>query len=65
MVADDIKEIGYEVYEHQHEIIRLQSDAINELIFIMSQYKLLNECDISKTKEKIELARQIKHEMNL
>lgn len=65
MLADAIKEIKAEVYEKQHEIIKLQSEAINELVSLLAQHKDVDDADFMTAKEKIDLAAQIRAEMEL
>ena len=65
MLADAIREIKAEVYEKQHEIIRLQSEAINELVSLLAQHKDVDDADFATVKEKIDHAAQIRAEMEL
>ena len=65
MLADAIREIKAEVYEKQHEIIRLQSEAINELVSLLAQHKDVDDADFAPAKEKIDLAARIRAEMEL
>lgn len=49
-----------EIIETQNEIIKLQSDVINDLFRTLSNYMTLEEIDKMESVKKINLAAQIK-----
>ena len=65
MMSECIREIEAEVFEKQHEIIKLQSEALNELVLLLLQHKDVDDADFMTAKEKIDLAAQIRAEMEL
>lgn len=62
-MADRINEIKVEIYESQNEIIRLQSDAVTGLVSLLAQHKDVDDADFAPIKEKIDLAAQIRAEL--
>ncbi|MBR1524361.1 MAG: hypothetical protein IJ641_07890 [Lachnospiraceae bacterium] len=64
-MADLIREIEYELFESQSEIIRLQSEAIIGLVSLIAQHKDIDDTDFAPIKEKIDLAAQIRAEHDL
>lgn len=65
MMADVIKEIEYELFESQSEIIRLQSEAIIGLVSVMKQHGAVTDEEFAPIKEKIDHAARIRAEAGL
>lgn len=57
--------VKLEVFSSQNEIIRLQADAIMELIMILQQHSDVAEADLVRVKEKIDRATTIRAELGL
>lgn len=62
---DLIREIEYELFESQSEIIRLQGEAIAGLVSLMIQHKDIDDADFSAVKEKIDRAAKLRAEHEL
>lgn len=45
MMSDAIREIKLEIFESQSEIIRIQSEVINDLFRLLGQHLEANELD--------------------
>lgn len=65
MMSDAIREIKVELFERQNEIIRIQSEAIDELFRLLSMYIAAEELDSLPVIEKINRAAMIRAEHEL
>lgn len=65
MMSDAIREIKVELFESQNEIIRIQSEAIDELFRLLSMYIAAEELDSLPVIEKINRAAMIRAENEL
>ena len=65
MMSDAIREIKVELFERQNEIIRIQSEAIDELFRLLSMYIAAEEFDSLPVIEKINRAAMIRAEHEL
>lgn len=61
---DAIKEIKLEIFESQSEIIRLQSDVIDELFRLLLQHVTAEELDRLPVLEKMNRAATIRAELD-
>lgn len=64
-MSDAIREIKVELFERQNEIIRIQSEAIDELLRLLSMYIAAEELDSLPVIEKINRAAMIRAEHEL
>lgn len=64
MISDAIKEIKLEVFTSQSEIIRLQSEVIDELFRLLAMHLEAEELDRLPCIEKINRAAAIRTELN-
>lgn len=64
-MSDAIREIKVELFERQNEIIRIQSEAIDELFRLLSMYIAAEELDSLPVIEKINRAAMIRAEHEL
>lgn len=64
MMNDAIKEIKLEIFESQSEIIRLQSDVIDELFRLLLQHVTAEELDRLPVLEKMNRAATIRAELD-
>ena len=64
-MSDAIREIKVELFESQNEIIRIQSEAIDELFRLLSMYIAAEELDSLPVIEKINRAAMIRAENEL
>lgn len=64
-MADEMKDIKYEVFEAQSEIIRLQSEVIDDLFRLLAIHAELDEADTQAAVEKINRAAMLRAEHEL
>lgn len=64
-MAEDMKDIKYEVFEAQSEIIRLQSEVIDDLFRLLAIHAELDEADTQAAVEKINRAAMLRAEHEL
>ncbi len=64
-MADEMKDIKYEVFEAQSEIIRLQSEVIADLFRLLAIHAELDEADTQAAVEKINRAAMLRAEHEL
>ena len=64
-MAEDMKDIKYEVFEAQSEIIRLQSEVIDDLFRLLAIHAELDEADTQAAIEKINRAAMLRAEHEL
>ncbi len=60
-----LSEVKYELFEAQNQIIKLQADAIEELLLITMLHAEITDSDTAKAVEKINEAAQIRAEHQL
>lgn len=65
MMSDAIREIKLELFERQSEIIRIQSEAINDLLRLLSMHMEAEELDSLPVVDKINMAATLRAENNL
>lgn len=65
MMSDAIREIKLELFESQSEIIRIQSEVIDELFGLLSQHMETGELDNIPAIEKINRAAKLRAEHSL
>lgn len=64
-MAEDMRDIKYEVFEAQSEIIRLQSEVIDDLFRLLAIHAELDEADTQAAVEKINRAAMLRAEHEL
>ena len=64
-MAEDMKDIKFEVFEAQSEIIRLQSVVIDDLFRLLAIHAELDEADTQAAIEKINRAAMLRAEHEL
>lgn len=64
-MAEDMRDIKYEVFEAQSEIIRLQSEVIDDLFRLLAIHAELDEADTQAAVEKINRAAMLRSEHEL
>lgn len=65
MMGDAIREIKLELFESQSEIIRIQSEVIDDLFRLLSQHMEAEELDNLPVIEKINRAASLRKEHQL
>ena len=65
VLSDCVSEIKLKIFEDQHKIINLQSDAINELVSLIAQHEEISEEDVATAKAKIDEAAKLRTRLNL
>lgn len=65
MMSDAIRDIGLEIFESQSEIIRIQSEVIDDLFRILSQHIAADELDSLPVIQKINRAAMLRNEHEL
>ncbi len=65
MMSDAIREIKLELYESQSEIIRIQSEVIDDLFRLLSQYMEADEIDSLPVIAKVNRAASLRAEHQL
>ena len=65
MMIDLVREIKLELFESQSEIIRIQSEVIDDLFRLLSQYMEAEELDSLPVIEKINRAASLRKEHEL
>ena len=64
-MAEDMRDIKCEVFEAQSEIIRLQSEVIDDLFRLLAIHAELDEADTQAAVEKINRAAMLRAEHEL
>ena len=64
-MAEDMRDVKYEVFEAQSEIIRLQSEVIDDLFRLLAIHAELDEADTQAAVEKINRAAMLRAEHEL
>lgn len=64
-MSDDIQDIKLELFENQSEIIRLQSEVIDELYRLLAQHMEADELDRIPAVDKINQAAALRLELEL
>lgn len=64
-MAEDMRDIKYKVFEAQSEIIRLQSEVIDDLFRLLAIHAELDEADTQAAVEKINRAAMLRAEHEL
>ena len=64
-MSDDIQDIKLELFENQSEIIRLQSEVIDELYRLLAQHMEADELDHIPAVNKINQAAALRSELEL
>lgn len=65
MMSDAIRDIGLEIFESQSEIIRIQSEVIDDLFRLLSQHIAADELDSLPVIQKINRAAMLRNEHEL
>lgn len=65
MMRDAIREIKLELFESQSEIIRIQSEVIDDLFRLLSQHIAADELDSLPVIQKINRAAMLRNEHEL
>ena len=65
MMSDAIRDIGLEIFESQSEIIRIQSEVIDDLFRLLSQHIAADELDSLPVIKKINRAAMLRNEHEL
>ena len=59
-MTDDIRDIKFEIFTAQQEIISLQSEAIDELLKLLIMHDDISTADLAAASEKINKAEAIR-----
>ena len=65
MMSDAIRDTGLEIFESQSEIIRIQSEVIDDLFRLLSQHIAADELDSLPVIQKINRAAMLRNEHEL
>ncbi len=59
-MRNDIKDIKFEIFTAQQDIINLQSEAIDELLKLLAMHDDVSTADLASASEKIDKAEAIR-----
>jgi len=64
-MRNDIKDIKFEIFTAQQDIINLQSEAIDELLKLIVMHDDVSTADLASASEKIDKAEAIRSTLNV